>query len=96
MNDMTIPDAKDADRAPFGRVPVEVTVSVGRARPTVAELLRLRPDAILTLDRSADEPVEIFAGDRLIARGTLEEAEGEEPGRLAVRLTEITDLDNAL
>ena len=79
----------------FGRVPVEVTVSVGRAHPTVTELLRLRPEAILSLDRAATDPVEIYAGDRLIARGTLEEAE-EGQGRLAVRLTEIADLDGAV
>lgn len=90
-----IPDAARADRGPFARVPVEITVSVGRAHPTVAELLRLRPEAVLTLDHGADDPVEIFAGDRLIARGTLEEAE-EGDGRLAVRVTEIADLDNAL
>ena len=91
MNDMSTA----ADGGAFGRVPVEVTVSVGRAHPTVAELLRLRPEAVLSLDRSASDPVEIYAGDRLIARGTLEEAE-EGQGRLAVRLTEIADLDGAL
>ena len=88
-------DMSTTEGGAFGRVPVEVTVSVGRAHPTVAELLRLRPDAILTLDRSATDPVEIYAGDRLIARGALEEAE-EGGGRLAVRLTEIADLDGAL
>lgn len=96
MNDQSnMPDGGKSERGAFGRVPVEITVSVGRAHPTVAELMRLRPDSVLSLDSSADDPVEIFAGDRLIARGTLEEAE-EGSGRLAVRLTEIADLDDAL
>ncbi|UWQ21819.1 FliM/FliN family flagellar motor C-terminal domain-containing protein [Jannaschia sp. W003] len=90
------PLAETAERGPFARVPVEVTVSVGRAYPTVAELLRLAPDAVMTLDQAATDPVELYAGDRLIARGTLEEAVGEGAGRLAVRLTEIADLNGTL
>ena len=94
MTDAPLSEA--AERGPFARVPVEVTVSVGRAYPTVAELLELAPDAVMTLDQAASDPVELYAGDRLIARGTLEEAAGEGGGRLAVRLTEIADLNGAL
>lgn len=79
----------------LSRVPVEITISVGRAHPTVAELLALTPDAVLTLDRGVDDPVELYAGDRLIARGTLQEMEGEQAGRLAVRLTEVVEPDAA-
>jgi flagellar motor switch protein FliN/FliY len=74
---------------PFAEVPIEVTVSVGRARPRVAELLRLGRDAVLPLDRRVDDPVELYIGDRLIGRGALEELDGERAGQLAVRLTEI-------
>ena len=77
---------------PFTQVPVEVTVSVGRARPKIRELLRLGPDAVLTLDRRVDDPVELYVGDKLIARGELTELEGAQAGQLAVRLTEIADL----
>ena len=76
---------------PFTRVPIEVRVSVGRARPTVRELLHLRRDAVLQLDRSVADPVELYVGDRLIARGELEELDGEHAGQLAVRLTEVAD-----
>lgn len=71
---------------PFRALPVEVTVSVGRARPLLRDLLRMGPQAVLTLDRRVDDPVQLWIGDRLIARGELEEAEG---GQLAVRLTEV-------
>jgi flagellar motor switch protein FliN len=74
---------------PFNEVPIEVTVSVGRARPSVGDLLRLRPDDVIPLDRRVSDPVELFVGDRLIARGELEEVGGEGSGQLAVRLTEI-------
>ncbi|MEM7642812.1 MAG: FliM/FliN family flagellar motor switch protein [Pseudomonadota bacterium] len=75
----------------LSRVPVEITVSVGRAHPTVAELLALERDAVLPLDRGVGDAVELFAGDRLIARGELQEVEGDTSGRLAVRLTEVVD-----
>lgn len=72
-------------------LPVEVLISVGRARPMVADLVKLRRDSVLPLDSKIDDPVEIFIGDRLIARGELQEF-GDESGRLAVRLTEVADL----
>ncbi len=81
---------------PFTQVPIEVTVSVGQARPLVRDLLRLKPDAVLPLDKRVDDPVELFIGDKLIARGELEEIEGDPAGRLAVRLTEVADLKSGL
>ena len=81
---------------PFSQVPIEITVSVGRARPLVRELLRLKKDAVLVLDRSVDDPVELYVGDKLIARGELQELDGEQAGQLAVRLTEVADLQNGL
>lgn len=83
-------------RNPFTQVPIEITISVGHARPLVRDLLRLRPDAVLPLDRRVEDPVELYVGDRLIARGELEEMTGEHAGQLAVRLTEIADLKNGL
>ena len=74
---------------PLRSVPIEITISVGKARPMVRELLSLAENAVLPLDRRIDDPVELFIGDRLIARGELQELEGGEPGQLAVRLTEV-------
>ena len=80
-----------ADTNPFSQVPIEVTISVGRARPLVRDLLRLSKDAVLQLDRRVDDPVELYGGDRLIARGELTEMEGDNAGQLAVRLTEVAN-----
>ena len=74
----------------FTAVPIEITVSVGRARPLVRDLVTLGSNAVLTLDKRVDDPVDLFVGDQLIARGVLEESEGGE-GQLAVRLTEVLD-----
>jgi flagellar motor switch protein FliN len=85
-----------ADTNPFSQVPIEVTISVGRARPLVRDLLRLSKDAVLQLDRRVDDPVELYVGDRLIARGELTELEGDNAGQLAVRLTEVANLRGGL
>lgn len=73
---------------PFKQVPIEIMVSVGKARPLVRDLLKLDRDAVLVLDRRVDDPVELFVGDRLIARGELHESE-DGSGQLTVRLTEV-------
>jgi flagellar motor switch protein FliN/FliY len=77
--------------AAFAQVPIEVTIVVGRARPLLRDLLQLGRDAVLPLDRKIEDPVEVYVGDRLIARGELDEIEGEAGPQLAVRLTEIAD-----
>lgn len=82
--------------SPFTQVPVEVLISVGKARPVVRDLLRLGPDSVLALDRRVNDPVELYVGDKLIARGELEELDGDEAGQLAVRLTEVADLKSGL
>lgn len=81
---------------PFVSVPIEIVVSVGKARPLIRDLLEMGENAVLILDKRVEDPVDLFIGDRLIARGQLEEMNGEHTGQLAVRLTEIADLQNGL
>ena len=81
---------------PFTSVPIEITVSVGKARPLIRDLITLGENAVLPLDRSVEDPVDLFVGDKLIARGELQEMEGDNAGQLAVRLTEVADLANGL
>lgn len=91
MDDRQIRRATDEDH-PLRSVPIEITVSVGQARPTIRELLAMEEDAVLTLDKRVEDPVELYVGGRLIARGELQEAETGEPGQLAVRLIEVVRL----
>lgn len=87
MDDTTNPHAPSDH--PLQRIPIEITVSVGKARPLVRDLLNLGENAVLPLDKRVEDPVELYVGDKLIARGELQELEGGEPGQLAVRLTEV-------
>lgn len=80
--------------SPFSEVPIEITISVGKAFPRVKDLMEMGQDDILSLDKRIDEPVDLFVGDRLIARGELQELEGDSQGRLAVRLTEVINLQS--
>jgi flagellar motor switch protein FliN/FliY len=79
---------------PFTSVPIEITVSVGKARPLIRDLVMLGNNAVLPVDKSVDDPVELFVGDKLIARGMLEEAEGSADGNLVVRLTEVLGINS--
>ncbi|WP_111734700.1 FliM/FliN family flagellar motor switch protein [Roseovarius amoyensis] len=83
-------------RSPFSTVPIEITISVGKTRPLIRELLRMERNAVLPLDRRVNDPVELYVGNRLIARGELEEMDGDAAGQLAVRLTEVADLHDGI
>ncbi|WP_353473615.1 FliM/FliN family flagellar motor switch protein [Salipiger sp. H15] len=80
--------------AAFTSVPIEITVSVGRARPLVRELLTLGEGSVLTLDRRLEDPVELFVGDKLIGTGALEVTGEGENAQLAVRLLEVMDIQS--
>jgi len=76
-------------------VQIEVTVSVGKTRLPLSELIKLEKESVLQLDSRIEDPVDIYVGDRLVARGELEEI-GEEGGHLGVRLTEVADLSGGV
>ena len=80
----------------FSSIPIEITISVGKARPLIRDLLKMGKNAVLPLDRRVDDAVELYVGERLIARGELEELEGDQHGQLAVRLTEVADFQEGL
>ena len=79
---------------PFVSVPIEIMVVVGKARPLIKELVGLGENAVLTLDKRVDDPVELYVGTKLIARGELQELDGDPTGQLVVRLTEVINLKN--
>lgn len=81
-----------APEARFRDIPIEITISVGHARPLIRDLLEMQESTVLPLDRKVEDPVELYVGERLIARGELEEREGGAPGELAVRITEVVSL----
>ncbi len=86
----------DPAQNPFVAVPIEILVSVGKARPLIRDLINLGENAVLMLDRKVEDPVELYVGEQLVARGQLEELDGDQAGQLAVRLTEIADGQNGI
>ena len=97
MDEQTAPGKPAAEHVnPFVSVPIEIRVCVGKARPLIRDLVGLGENAVLTLDKRIEDPVELYVGDQLVARGQLEELDGDQAGQLAVRLTEIADLQNKL
>lgn len=87
--DLATPDHNTVADDRFAGVPVEIDIHIGTAKLLISDLLALSEDVVLPLDRSIDDPVELFIGDRLIARGELEETGGEGSGQLGVRVTEV-------
>ena len=79
----------DLGASRFGDVPIEITISVGVARPLIRDLLDIDENVVLPLDKGLDDPVELYVGDKLIALGQLEEIDGEGSGKLGVRIVEV-------
>lgn len=75
-----------ADRV-LRELPVQLTCEIGRITLSGRELLELRPGAVLPVGRPLSGPVDLCAGDRVLARGELVDVEGE----IGVRVTEVLD-----
>jgi flagellar motor switch protein FliN/FliY len=50
-------------------VPLKVTVEVGRSRILVKDLLQMHEGYVVELDKQANEPLDVYVNNRLIARG---------------------------
>lgn len=73
-------------------VPVTLSLEVGRASMSVGELLNLTQGAVVELDRSAGEPLDVFVNGALVARGEIVVVND----KFGIRLTDvIVPADNA-
>jgi flagellar motor switch protein FliN/FliY len=77
--------AGDADLARLHAVPVELAVEIGRTRMTIGDTLGLGPGSIITLNRTAGEPVDLLVNGRPIARGEVVVIDEE----FGLRVTEV-------
>jgi flagellar motor switch protein FliN/FliY len=50
-------------------VQLDLKIELGRAQMYLEDVLRLKEGAVVTLDKLAGDPVDIYANGRLIARG---------------------------
>ena len=71
MTDHWTGDAVAAGRegSPLTETELDVTLVLGGAELTIEELLALREGSVVTLDKEADEPIDILVNGKLIARG---------------------------
>jgi len=73
------------DSLVFKNVQVALRANLGQVSMSVEDLLALKSGAILKLDRSLGEPVELYLNDTLVARGEIVAVDDN----FAVRLLEI-------
>lgn len=66
-------------------IPVEISVEIGRARLTIAQILKLAQGSVVELDVMAGEPLNIYVNHVLIAQGEVVTVNE----RYGIRLTDI-------
>ncbi len=66
-------------------VPLHITVTLGRAKMLIKELLQLGQGSVVELEKMAGEPMDLHIGDKLIARGEVVVVNE----KFGVRLTDI-------
>ncbi|MCS7238513.1 MAG: flagellar motor switch protein FliN [Thermoguttaceae bacterium] len=65
----TQPSQETANLDLVGEVELEVRIELGQARLYLEDVLKLRKGSVVTLDKLAGDPVDIYVNGRLIARG---------------------------
>lgn len=73
-------------------VELPITISFGRAKLPLKDLLKLSSGAIVELNRSVSEPVEVIVNDCVVARGEVVVVEGN----YGVRVTQIVSRQERL
>jgi flagellar motor switch protein FliN/FliY len=77
----------EADLSRLSDIPMELSVEIGRAHMTVGEALDLHVGAVVSLERSSGEPVDLLVNGTPIARGEVVVIDE----RYGLRITEIPD-----
>jgi flagellar motor switch protein FliN len=71
----------------LNNVSISLTIEVGRAQLKIRDLLNLSKGSIIELNKSAGDPVDIYANGKLISIGNIITANG----KYCVRLTSMPD-----
>jgi flagellar motor switch protein FliN/FliY len=96
--DVTLPQLQAQDLAParepgdlqrLSAVPVDLAVEIGRTQMTVGETLDLREGSVITLNRMADEPVDLLVNGVAVARGEVVVIDEQ----FGLRLTKVLDAE---
>ena len=62
-------DAESATLDLIRDVELDVSIELGRTRMYLEDVLKLRRGAVVTLDKLAGDPVDVYVNGRLVARG---------------------------
>jgi len=73
-------------------VNMAVTVAIGQTEIPVRRLLQLGPGSVLELDKSIDEPADLYLRDTRFATGSIVVVDG----RFAVKIKQILGLGDAV
>lgn len=73
-------------------VQLDLKIELGRTRMSLEDVLRLQKEAVITLDKLAGDPVDVYANGRLIARGEVLVLNDN----FCVRITELIVGDSAV
>ena len=82
-----IPDKPSSiqDLEPVFDIPVRISAILGKSSMKVVDLMKLGRGAVIELDRKVGEAIDIYANNRMIARGEVVVVDD----RLGVTMTEI-------
>ena len=67
-------------------VPVKLTVELGNCEMTMKDLLQLGIGAVVQLDKLANDPIEVYVNQKLVARGEIVVVEDN----LGIKITEVS------
>ncbi|MHC4569462.1 MAG: FliM/FliN family flagellar motor switch protein [Planctomycetota bacterium] len=70
---------------------VPITVTIGRTEMSVQRLLQLGPGSVMTLDKSIDEPADLYLKETRFATGNIVVVDG----RFAVKIERILGLGDS-
>jgi flagellar motor switch protein FliN/FliY len=71
----------------LNEVNIVLTIEVGRAQIKIKDLLSLTKDSVIDLNKSAGDPVDVYANGKLISQGNIITVNG----KYCVRLTAIPE-----
>lgn len=61
-------------------VPVDLEIELGRKRIPLEEVLKLEQGSVVSLDKTADDPIDLYVNGTLVANGMLITIDDEELG----------------
>ena len=75
--DTTSSAAKDMKRDLLDDIYMDLSVEVGRTKMKISDLLNLTTGSLVELNQSASDPLNIYANDKLIAKGHIVSSNGK-------------------